>query len=52
MAERQYYQDLILQHKADIKKSWQVIKSIINNENIVQSTRNSNTMGILLVMEK
>ena len=30
MAERQYYQDLILQHKANIKKSWQVIKSIIN----------------------
>ena len=30
MTERQYYQDLILQHKANIKKSWQVIKSIIN----------------------
>ena len=29
-AERQYYQDLIKQHKANIKKSWQVIKSIIN----------------------
>ena len=30
IAERQYYQDLILQHKANIKKSWQAIKSIIN----------------------
>ena len=30
MAERQYYQDWILQHKANIKKSCQVIKSIIN----------------------
>ena len=30
MAEHQYYQDLILQHKANIKKSWQIIKSIIN----------------------
>ena len=29
-AERQYYQDLIMQHKDNIKKSWQVIKSIIN----------------------
>ena len=25
-AERQYYQDLIMQHKDNIKKSWQVIK--------------------------
>ena len=30
MDERQYYQDLILRHKANIKKSWQVINSIIN----------------------
>ena len=30
MAERQYYQDLILQHKANIKKFWKVIKSSIN----------------------
>ena len=29
-AERQYYQDLIMQHKDEIKKSWQVIKSIID----------------------
>ena len=29
-AERQYYQDLIMQHKANIKKSCQVVKSIIN----------------------
>ena len=30
MAERQFYQDLILEHKANIKKSCQVIKPIIN----------------------
>ena len=29
-AERQYYQDLIIKHKNNVKKSWQVIKSIIN----------------------
>ena len=31
-ADCQYYQDLIKQHKANIKKSWQVIKSIINKQ--------------------
>ena len=29
-AERQYYQDLLTEHKSNLKKSWQVIKMIIN----------------------
>ena len=29
-AERQYYQDLLTKHKSNLKKSWQVIKMIIN----------------------
>ena len=29
-AERQYYQDQISKHKSNLKKSWQIIKTIIN----------------------
>ena len=29
-AERKYYQDLLIEHKTNVKKSWQVIKGIIN----------------------
>ena len=29
-AERQYYQYLLTEHKSNLKKSWQVIKMIIN----------------------
>ena len=29
-AERKYYQDLLIKHKANVKKSWQIIKGIIN----------------------
>ena len=29
-AERQHYQDLLMVHKSNLKKSWQVIKMIIN----------------------
>ena len=29
-AERQHYQDLLIVHKSNLKKSWQVIKMIIN----------------------
>ena len=29
-AERKHYQDLIIQHKSNAKKSWQIIKMIIN----------------------
>ena len=29
-AERKYYQDLLIEHKANVKKSWQIIKGIIN----------------------
>ena len=29
-AERQYYQDLLTEHKSNLKKSWQLIKMIIN----------------------
>ena len=30
MTERNYYQDLISEHKANVKQSWQVIESVIN----------------------
>ena len=30
ITERKYYENMLLQHKSDAKKSWQVIKSIIN----------------------
>ena len=29
-AERKYYQDLLIEHKTNVKKSWQIIKGIIN----------------------
>ena len=29
-AERKYYKDLILEHKSNLKKSWQILKMIIN----------------------
>ena len=29
-AERKYYQDLLIEHKTTVKKSWQTIKGIIN----------------------
>ena len=28
-AERKYYQDLLIEHKTNVKKSWQIIKGII-----------------------
>ena len=27
---RKYYQDLLIEHKTNVKKSWQIIKGIIN----------------------
>ena len=30
MTERKYYQDLLSEHKSNVKKSWQVIKIVIN----------------------
>ena len=30
MTERKYYQDLLSEHKSNVKKSWQVIKTVIN----------------------
>ena len=30
ITERKYYQDLLSEHKSNVKKSWQVIKTIIN----------------------
>ena len=29
-AERKHFHDILLEHKSDLKKSWQVIKSVIN----------------------
>ena len=29
-AERKHFHDILLEHKSDLKKSWQVIKAIIN----------------------
>ena len=29
-AERKHYHDLLIEHKSNIKKSWQIIKSVIN----------------------
>ena len=30
MAERKYFHDILLEHKSNLKKSWQVIKAVIN----------------------
>ena len=30
MTERKYYQDLLSEHKSNVKKAWQVIKTVIN----------------------
>ena len=32
MAEKKHYHDLIKSHKRDMKKSWAIIKNIINNK--------------------
>ena len=31
-AERKHYHDLLIEHKSNIKKSWQIIKSVINKQ--------------------
>ena len=37
-AERQYYQGQISKHKSNLKKSWQIIKTIINKSKYKPST--------------
>ena len=34
-AERKHFHDILLEHKSDLKKSWQVIKSVINKRKYI-----------------
>ena len=47
MAEKQYYHSLLLQNKENMKKSWGIIKSIINKNKkpVCQSKFKLNTGG-------
>ena len=49
-AQRQYYQDLLTEHKSSLKKSYQVIKIIINKRKC--NPTYSNAMDMLLKMGK
>ena len=51
-AERQYYQDLIVKHKANIKNSWQVINSVINKRKYCPFNSTVNKLAMSLVMGK
>ena len=47
-AERKYYQDLLIEHKANVKKSWQFIKGIINKRKYrINNTKFKHNVAII-----
>ena len=49
-AERKHYHDLLIEHKSNIKKSWQIIKSVINKRKYKLPSKNFIAMEVLLMM--
>ena len=48
VAERKYYQDLLVEHKSNIKKSWQIIKMVINKRKQRQHCSKFNCNGTII----
>ena len=47
-AERKYYHDLLIEHKNNLKKSWKVIKSVINKRNYSPSSTKFKYIGNII----
>ena len=48
-AERKHYHDLLIEHKSNNKKSWQIIKSVINKRKYKLPSKKFIAMEVLLM---
>ena len=47
-AERNYYQDILLESKSNLKKSWQILKGIINKRKYRPPVQEFDSNGIII----
>ena len=48
-AERKHYHNMLIEHKSNIKKSWQIIKSVINKRKYKWPAKKFKVMELLLL---
>ena len=47
-AERKYYQDMLLENKSNLKKSWQILKGIINKRKYRSAVQEFDSNGTII----